>query len=477
VERTSTEQFERRDRSGSTRKIDCTLPCRVRHRVPIGRRMRDRNGHASRHKSGPRCVDRYKVSCGSAWHRAEPECGTKLRGHRNLGRRRDCTRAGGRAAIALGLAPCDLSGPRRRTRDRCSTWCNRKRNLLICRLETGTLRAGRGRTSQRIRMLWRECVLIADSMAFRGTAVGYRCTIEYGKRKQFRDGNSGNRIAANVRRITTICVNSCRTAEAMSHAFDSLPPARPAVKMQADRLWIYAAEKALVSHVNLPIYTNCVTAIVGPTGAGKSSLLRAFNRLHDTNRDIRVEGTILLDDVNIYDAAVNVSALRRLVGMIFQQPSCFPGLSIQENVLSGLRLSRTAIANPDDAAEQALTRVDLWNSLKDRLGDDPARLSRGEQQRLCIARCLALTPQVILLDDPCAQLDPVATTRMEELFHDLKSDYSLVIVTHNLQQAARVSDYTAFLDGGELIEFNEADIIFTRPAEARTEDYITGRFG
>jgi phosphate transport system ATP-binding protein len=263
----------------------------------------------------------------------------------------------------------------------------------------------------------------------------------------------------------------------MSHAFDSLPPARPAIKMQADRLWIYAAEKALLSHVNLPIYTNCVTAIVGPTGAGKSSLLRAFNRLHDTNRDIRVEGSILLDDVNIYDAAVNVSALRRLVGMIFQQPSCFPGLSIQENVLAGLRLSRMTIANPDDAAEQALTRVDLWSSVKDRLRDDPARLSRGEQQRLCIARCLALGPQVILLDDPCAQLDPVATTRMEELFHDLKSDYSLVIVTHNLQQAARVSDYTAFLDGGELIEFNEADIIFTRPSEARTEDYITGRFG
>jgi phosphate transport system ATP-binding protein len=263
----------------------------------------------------------------------------------------------------------------------------------------------------------------------------------------------------------------------MTEPFDSIPPAPRTTKMRCERLFVYVRSRAVLTQITLPIYANAVTALIGPTGSGKTSLLRAMNRMHDADPLFRVTGSVYLGDINIYDADIDVTALRRTVGMLFHAPTPFPGLDIRGNVLAGLRLSRESVRDPEEVIERVLGKVGLWSTVKDRLSTSPSRLTRGEQQRLCIARCLALDPEVLLLDDPCAQLDPVATTGMEELLHELKEEYALVVVTHNLQQAARVSDFTAFIHGGELIEFDNADVIFTRPTEARTEEYITGRFG
>lgn len=238
----------------------------------------------------------------------------------------------------------------------------------------------------------------------------------------------------------------------------------------------YGNFKAL-KNINIDIEKNKVTALIGPSGCGKSTFLRSLNRMNDIILGTKVEGTIEIDGENIYDRDVDVVDLRRRVGMVFQKSNPFPK-SIFDNVAYGLRINgernKTTIAHQ---VEQSLIDAALWDEVQDRLNDSAMDLSGGQQQRLCIARALAVKPEVILMDEPASALDPIATQKIEELIFKLKEKYTIVIVTHNMQQAARVSDYTAFFYLGELIEFGETDQIFTRPKLKRTEDYVTGRFG
>ncbi|MBI1749335.1 MAG: phosphate ABC transporter ATP-binding protein [Acidobacteria bacterium] len=239
----------------------------------------------------------------------------------------------------------------------------------------------------------------------------------------------------------------------------------------------YAAKKA-VDSVTMPFYERLITAIIGPSGCGKSTLLRTLNRMNDTIPGIIVEGKILLDGQDIYAPRFDVIHLRRRVGMVFQQPNPFPK-SIYDNVAFGLRINGLAPsrAELDDRVELALRQAALWSEVKDRLHRNALQLSGGEQQRVCIARALAVQPEVRLMDEPASALDPISTAKIEELMFELKKDYTIVIVTHNMQQAARVSDYTAFLLSGTLVEFSPTPQLFTTPADLRTESYITGRFG
>lgn len=238
----------------------------------------------------------------------------------------------------------------------------------------------------------------------------------------------------------------------------------------------YDKNQALNS-INLKIRKNRITAFIGPSGCGKSTLLRCFNRLNDLIDPCQIQGEIIIDKQNIYDQAVKVSDLRRKVGMVFQKPNPFPK-SVYENVAYGLRLQgvkRRRIL--DEVVEQSLRDAALWDEVKDRLHENALGLSGGQQQRLVIARAIAIEPEILLLDEPASALDPISTLRIEELMHDLKERYTIVIVTHNMQQAARVSDYTAFMSQGEVIEFSDTDTIFTNPQKQQTEDYITGRYG
>ncbi len=233
-----------------------------------------------------------------------------------------------------------------------------------------------------------------------------------------------------------------------------------------------------VKGVSLEILKNCVTAIIGPSGCGKSTLLRSINRMHDLVPAARVSGKVLLDNTDIYERDIDPVAIRRRVGMVFQKANPFPAMSIYDNVIAGYRLnSRIKKGEADEIVESCLKRVALWDEVKDRLKSNGMDLSGGQQQRLCIARTIAVRPEVILMDEPCSALDPIATAKIEELITELKESYTVVIVTHNMQQAARVSDYTAFLYMGELVEFNDTRKIFTNPDHSQTEDYITGRFG
>jgi len=240
---------------------------------------------------------------------------------------------------------------------------------------------------------------------------------------------------------------------------------------------LYYGEKQALKKINMRIPRQRVTAFIGPSGCGKSTLLRCFNRMNDLVDGCRVEGAIELDGQNIYARNVNVADLRRRVGMVFQKPNPFPK-SIYENVAYGLRLqgvnSRRIL---DEVVERSLRGAALWDEVKDRLHDSAMGLSGGQQQRLVIARAIAIEPEVLLLDEPASALDPISTLKIEELIYELKSDYTIVIVTHNMQQAARVSDYTAFMYLGELIEHGDTNTIFTNPAKKMTEDYITGRYG
>ncbi len=232
-----------------------------------------------------------------------------------------------------------------------------------------------------------------------------------------------------------------------------------------------------IKNVSMDIQSNKVTAFIGPSGCGKSTLLRTFNRLHELYPQNRATGQILLDGRNVLDSKVDPTLLRARVGMVFQKPTPFP-MSIYDNIAFGVKLyERLNARQMDERVEWALTKAALWNEVKDKLNQSGNGLSGGQQQRLCIARCIAIRPEVILLDEPCSALDPISTAHIEELVHDLKSDYTVVIVTHNMQQAARVSDYTAYMYLGELIEFDETDKIFTKPTQKATEDYITGKFG
>ena len=240
---------------------------------------------------------------------------------------------------------------------------------------------------------------------------------------------------------------------------------------------LYYGEKQALSKVNMNIPKGQVTAFIGPSGCGKSTLLRCINRMNDLVDVCRIEGEILLHGQNIYDKSVDVAALRRNVGMVFQRPNPFPK-SIYENVVYGLRLQGIKEKRKlDEVVEQSLRGAALWDEVKDRLHDSAFGLSGGQQQRLVIARSIAIEPEVLLLDEPTSALDPISTLVIEELINDLKNKFTVVIVTHNMQQAARVSDQTAFMYMGELIEYSDTNALFTTPSKKKTEDYITGRYG
>jgi phosphate transport system ATP-binding protein len=242
-------------------------------------------------------------------------------------------------------------------------------------------------------------------------------------------------------------------------------------------LHAYYGETHAIKGVSIDYAPNQVTAMIGPSGCGKSTLLRCLNRMHEEIPGARAQGSVTLDDVDIYDAKVDVVSVRRAIGMVFQKPNPFPTMSIFDNVAAGLRLSGTRGANMRELVEQSLIGAGLWNEVKDRLGSAGIGLSGGQQQRLCIARTIAVQPDVILMDEPCSALDPIATLRIEELIHELKQRFTIVIVTHNMQQAARVADTTAFFLHGEMIEHAPTDRVFSNPADKRTEEYVTGKFG
>jgi phosphate transport system ATP-binding protein len=251
----------------------------------------------------------------------------------------------------------------------------------------------------------------------------------------------------------------------------------PQSLIQIENLTLRYGEKVALSDINLEIPKRRVTAFIGPSGCGKSTLLRCLNRMNDLVDDVSISGRILLDGSDIYDRRTDVVALRQRVGMVFQKSNPFPK-SIYENVAYGLRIAGTRRKDVLDAAvEKSLKGAALWEEARDRLGDSALALSGGQQQRLCIARAIAVEPEVILMDEPCSALDPIATAKVESLIHELAGRYTIVIVTHNMQQAARVSDVTAFLYLGKLIEVGATEKIFTAPDKRETEDYITGRFG
>jgi len=247
--------------------------------------------------------------------------------------------------------------------------------------------------------------------------------------------------------------------------------------VSVEDLSLFYGEKQALRRITMEVFKNRVTAFIGPSGCGKSTLLRCFNRMNDLVEGVRIEGTIRIAGRDIHDPAADVTRLRKRVGMVFQKSNPFPK-TIFENVAFGLRLHeklpRTVLR---ERVEVALRKAALWDEVSDRLDDSALGLSGGQQQRLCIARAVAVEPEILLMDEPCSALDPIATAHIEELILELKSNYTIVIVTHNMQQAARVSDFTGFMFLGELIEFSETERLFTNPGEEKTRDYITGRFG
>ncbi|MDD5460300.1 MAG: phosphate ABC transporter ATP-binding protein PstB [Methylococcales bacterium] len=247
--------------------------------------------------------------------------------------------------------------------------------------------------------------------------------------------------------------------------------------IKVENLNLFYGEKQALHDISMEMPKKKVTAYIGPSGCGKSTLLRCINRMNDLVDSARIDGKILLDGENIYDKAVNVAALRRRVGMVFQKPNPFPK-SIFENVAYGLRIQGVNDKRVlEETVENALRGAALWDEMKDRLNDNALGMSGGQQQRLVIARAIAIEPEVLLLDEPASALDPISTLKIEELINELKEKYTIVIVTHNMQQAARVSDYTAFMYMGELIEIGATSELFTNPVKKQTEDYITGRYG
>ncbi|MGK5743086.1 phosphate ABC transporter ATP-binding protein PstB [Micromonospora sp. URMC 103] len=257
-----------------------------------------------------------------------------------------------------------------------------------------------------------------------------------------------------------------------------------AKRIEASNVTAYYGAFKAIENINLTVEPKTVTALIGPSGCGKSTFLRSINRMHEVLPGARVEGSLTIDDQDIYDRDVDVTAVRRMIGMVFQRPNPFPTMSIYENVVAGLRLNGVRKKSIlDETAEKALRSANLWDEVKDRLGKPGAGLSGGQQQRLCIARTIAVEPQVVLMDEPCSALDPISTLAIEDLMFQLKDKFTIIIVTHNMQQAARVSDRTAFFsidktgDPGRLIEYDNTQKIFSNPSQKKTEDYITGRFG
>ena len=258
------------------------------------------------------------------------------------------------------------------------------------------------------------------------------------------------------------------------------PAANARVRLKAAELSAFFGSSEVVKGISMSFRDREVTAIIGPSGCGKSTLLRCLNRMHETVPTARVAGTVTLDDQDIYARGVNPIEVRRHVGMVFQRPTPFPTMSIRDNVAAGLQIlgrGRPSKTETDRIVEDALRRAALWDEVSGRLRDSAVGLSGGQQQRLCIARALATRPAVLLLDEPTASLDPISTQKVEELVYELRQDMTVVIVTHNMQQAARVSDRTAFMLAGELVELAPTNALFTTPSDQRTEAYITGRFG
>jgi phosphate transport system ATP-binding protein len=269
------------------------------------------------------------------------------------------------------------------------------------------------------------------------------------------------------------------SALATDGALTPAPTTTAATRIAVDELDAYFGSVHAVRHVSVGLTDRSVTAIIGPSGCGKSTFLRCLNRMHETIPGARVGGRVLLDGHDIYGNGISPVAVRRQVGMVFQRPTPFPTMSIRENVSAGLAVldRKPGRKEQDGIVERALKRAALWDEVKDRLKTSATGLSGGQQQRLCIARALATDPEVLLLDEPTASLDPISTQKVEELIYELRTDVTVVIVTHNMQQAARVSDQTAFFLGGELIEVAPTETMFTSPSDERTESYITGRFG
>jgi phosphate transport system ATP-binding protein len=247
--------------------------------------------------------------------------------------------------------------------------------------------------------------------------------------------------------------------------------------VNVNQLHAYYGDAHAVRGIDITFPANEVTAIIGPSGCGKSTMVRCINRMHEEIPGARAEGTVTLDDLDVYGRGVDVTSVRRMIGMVFQKPNPFPTMSIFDNVAAGLRLTGTKSENLRDRVHKALRAVGLWGEVKNRLSEPGVGLSGGQQQRLCIARTVAVEPEVILMDEPCSALDPIATLRVEELIDELKARYTIVIVTHNMQQAARVADSTVFMLDGEVVEHAPTNDIFTLPRDERTERYVTGKFG
>jgi phosphate transport system ATP-binding protein len=249
------------------------------------------------------------------------------------------------------------------------------------------------------------------------------------------------------------------------------------IKMNSKDVNFWYGEKKALNDINLPIYENKITALIGPSGCGKSTFLRCLNRMNDLISGVKITGEITLDEKNIYDKDVDVVELRKRVGMVFQKPNPFP-MSIYDNIAYGPRIHGIKEKKQlDEIVEWALKKSALWDDVKDDLKKSALKLSGGQQQRLCIARTIAVKPDVILMDEPCSALDPISTLKIEDLMVELKKEYTIVIVTHNMQQASRVSDYTGFFMLGDLVEFNKTDKLFVEPENKKTEDYNSGRFG
>ncbi len=259
--------------------------------------------------------------------------------------------------------------------------------------------------------------------------------------------------------------------------FVEKPVETPAIKIAVENLNFFYAKLQALKNVSVAIQTNQVTAYIGPSGCGKSTFLRSLNRMNDLIPDAKAEGKVLLDGIDIYQKNIDITQIRRKVGMVFQKSNPFPK-SVYENVAYGLKIAGSKDkATLDEFVEKSLKQAALWEEVKDKLHDSALKLSGGQQQRVCIARALAVEPEVLLMDEPASALDPISTAKIEELILDLKQKYTIVIVTHNMQQAARISDFTGFFYLGELVEFDSTSTIFTTPSNKKTEDYVTGRFG
>jgi phosphate transport system ATP-binding protein len=279
------------------------------------------------------------------------------------------------------------------------------------------------------------------------------------------------------RRAARVAPGAAASAARMQRKPGRARVAKTGRRVSVNGLNAYYGDQHAVKNLHIEFAPNEVTAIIGPSGCGKSTMVRCINRMHEEIPGARSDGSVTLDEEDVYASGVDVVSVRRTVGMVFQKPNPFPTMSIFDNVAAGLKLTGSRSGKLKDRVEATLKGAGLWEEVKDRLSSPGIGLSGGQQQRLCIARTLAVEPEVILMDEPCSALDPIATLKIEELIEELKQSYTIVIVTHNMQQAARVADKTAFMLAGELVEFDATETIFTNPSDKRTEEYVSGKFG